>query len=78
MKVQARLLRGGLTKSCGCYRRATRTLTIKHGHARIKSATGTYGAYQRKRTLCLNPNGRMAKYFHDKGIEFRFDNFNYF
>lgn len=78
VKVQARFLRGGLTRSCGCYFRETRTTTIKHGQARAKSATGTYRAYQRKRSLCLNPNGRMARYFHDRGVQFRFDNFHDF
>jgi hypothetical protein len=75
VNVQGRFLRDGLVKSCGYYYRATRPTTIKHGQARAKSATGTYRAYQRKRSLCLNPNGRMARYFYDRGVEFRFASF---
>jgi hypothetical protein len=75
VNVQGRHLRDGLVKSCGCYYRATRTTTTKHGQCRIKRKTGAYMAYERKRSLCLNPNGRMAKYFHDRGVEFRFASF---
>jgi hypothetical protein len=78
VEVQGRHLRDGGIKSCGCYYLDTRTTNIKHGQARAKSATGTYRAYQRKRSLCLNPNGSMAQYFHDRGVEFRFDNFQDF
>jgi hypothetical protein len=75
VNVQGRHLRDGLVKSCGCYYRATRTTTIKHGQSRIARRTGTYNAYQRKKSLCSNPYGRMAQYFHDRGIEFRYASF---
>lgn len=75
VKVEGRFLRDGLVMSCGCLYRATRTTTIKHGQCRIKHKTATYRAYQRNKSLCNSPNGRMARYFHDKGIEFRFLSF---
>lgn len=78
VKVQGRFLRDGLIKSCGCWYRASRTLTTKHAQARSTGATGTYRAYQRQRSLCSNPNGRLAQYFHDRGVQFRFDNFQDF
>jgi hypothetical protein len=78
VRVQARFLRGGLTRSCGCYFRETRTLTIKHGQCRIKRKTAAYNAYHRQKDQCTNPRSRAARYFHDKGIEFRFASFQEF
>jgi hypothetical protein len=75
VKVQARFLRGGLTRSCGCYYRATRTTTTKHGQCRIKRKTAAYNAYHRQKDQCTNPRSRAARYFHDKGIQFRFESF---
>jgi hypothetical protein len=75
VKVQGRFLRGGLIKSCGCLYFDTRTTTIKHGQCRILHKTATYNAHQRQQHQCNNPNARQAKYFHDKGIEFRFSSF---
>jgi hypothetical protein len=78
VKVQGRHLRDGRIKSCGCWYRATRTTTIKHGQARINKATATYRAYQRQKSLCRNPRGRMARYFHDRGVKFLFASFSDF
>jgi hypothetical protein len=75
VKVQGRFLRDGLTPSCGCYYRETRTTTIKHGQCRIRRKTASYNAYQRQKSQCRNPNGRQARYFYHKGIEFRFSSF---
>jgi hypothetical protein len=75
LNVQGRFLRAGLIKSCGCWYRATRTTTIKHGQCRIARKTATYSAYQRQKSLCRNPRGRMARYFHDRGVKFLFENF---
>jgi hypothetical protein len=66
-------LLAGMIRSCGCYYRETRTTTIKHGQCRITCKTGTYSAYQRKKSLCLNPRGRMARYY--KSVRFLFTSF---
>ncbi|MGA7766027.1 MAG: hypothetical protein WCA27_07345 [Candidatus Sulfotelmatobacter sp.] len=75
IKVQGRFLRDGLIKSCGCWYRATRTTSIKHGQCRTTRKTPVYNAYQRQKHQCRNPHSRQARYFHDKGIEFRFCSF---
>jgi hypothetical protein len=78
LKVQGRFLRSGGIKSCGCYYRATRTTTIKHGQSRIKRKTAAYNAYHRQKGQCTNPRSRAARYFYDKGIKFRFTSFQEF
>jgi hypothetical protein len=75
VKVQGRFLRDGLIRSCGCLYNETRTTNIRHGQCRITRKTATYNAYQRQKHQCQNPNGRQARYFFHKGIEFRFDDF---
>lgn len=66
----------GLIQSCGCLYRETRTTTIKHGQCRIAYKTPTYTVYQRRKSLCTNPRGRMAKYY--KGVKFLFASFDEF
>ena len=78
VKVQGRNLRNGLTGSCGCRQRDIRSALIKHGQARLKRKTSIYNAYQRQKHQCRNPHSRYARYFHDKGIEFRFESFEDF
>jgi len=73
VKVQARHLRSGESRSCGCWFRDTRNL--RHGQSRAKTPTGAYLAYTRQRGWCRNPRDRRACAFHDRGIEFRFDSF---
>ncbi len=75
LDVQGRFLRAGLIKSCGCWYRATRTTTIKHGQCRITRKTATYLAYQRQKYQCRNPRCPQARYFHDRGVQFLFDSF---
>lgn len=75
VKVQGRHLRDGRIQSCGCWFRESRTLTIKHGQARSTGATGSYRSYTRKKSLCSNPNGRLAQYFYDRGVKFLFASF---
>lgn len=75
VEVQGRFLRDGLVKSCRCLYRSTRTTTIQHGQARASGSTPTWRAYRRQKSQCRNPRCRQAKYFHDKGIEFRFRDF---
>ena len=78
VKVQGQHLRDGLIKSCGCWYRESRTTNVKHGQCRITRKTATYSAYMRQKSQCRNPRCVQAQYFHDKGIEFRFDNFHDF
>jgi hypothetical protein len=68
-------LRDGTTQSCGCWYRDSRTLTIKHGHARARSHSPVYAAYQRERSLCECPTNRSFKYYGARGIRFLFDDF---
>jgi hypothetical protein len=76
-KIIARLdqLRDGTTKSCGCWYRDSRPLTIKHGHARQRSHSPIYAAYSRQKSWCRNPNNRRYPGVGGRGIEFRFDSF---
>jgi hypothetical protein len=74
--VEGRRLREGTVQSCGCWYRATRTTTIKHGQCRIARKTATYTAYQRRKSQCRNPRGRMARYYI--GVKFLFDSFAQF
>lgn len=75
VKVQGRFLRAGTIKSCGCWYRATRMTTIRHGQARASGSTPTWRAYRRQKSQCQNPRCKQAKYFLERGIKFLFSSF---
>jgi hypothetical protein len=69
-------LRSGGTVSCGCWFRESRTIiSVTHGHARIRSRSAVYSAFQREKSLCRNPNTKNFHYYGGKGIRFLFDDF---
>jgi hypothetical protein len=71
-------LRDATTQSCGCWYRDSRRITnYRHGHARMRSKSATYRAYQREKSLCECPTNRHFKYYggRDPVIEFRFGSF---
>jgi hypothetical protein len=79
VKVQARHLRNGETQSCGClYRDSRSRANFRHGQSPAKNANPVYDAFYRQRSWCRNSFDRQARYYHDRGIEFRFDTFQDF
>lgn len=58
-------LRGGITKSCGCYRRdVIKDRNITHG----KYGTRIYTIWQGMKNRCLNPQFFMYKHYGGRGI----------
>lgn len=75
---QAGSLRGGLTRSCGCFRDERLDEGINRSHGR----TGTllYGVWKAMHERCYNPNNKNFKDYGGRGIRVcqswhRFENF---
>jgi len=78
-RVRGDQLRDGTTQSCGCLYRDTRsTANLRHGQSPAKNANPVYDCYYRQRGWCRNAHDREARYYHDRGIEFRFASFSDF
>jgi hypothetical protein len=79
IKVQGRHLRSGETQSCGCfYRHSRSTANFRHGQSRAQHTNPVYDAYYRQRGWCRNAFDRQARYYYERGIEFRFASFTEF
>jgi len=76
--VQGRYLRSGESTSCGCRYDETRETKLRHGYCRSKHKTPEYRAYQHARTVCLNPKNPGFYFVGNRGVEFRFANFEQF
>jgi hypothetical protein len=62
--VNSLKLRGGSTKSCGCYRSEVNP-NLKHG---VANKTRTYRSWKEMRQRCLNPNSDKWKWYGGRGI----------
>lgn len=66
-------LQKGLTRSCGCLRRATTSARrLAHGHTHkhgVHAASSEYTAWQGMKQRCLNPGSAAdARNYRDRGI----------
>jgi hypothetical protein len=73
--VNAKELRNGQTRSCGCRRVAAAkalgsngALRIRHGHGRDGAASPTYVSWDSMIQRCTNQNNTRWKYYGGRGI----------
>ncbi len=79
------LMRQGITKSCGCYRRERgrehgSTIRLRHGEARDGQMTSEYRTWDSMKQRCSNPNHRQFANYGGRGIRVcrrwqKFENF---
>jgi hypothetical protein len=73
--VARSVLAAGRTRSCGCLQRETmRKANLRHG----MSGTREYRSYHNAKGRCTNPNNSRFAYYGERGIEFRYINFESF
>lgn len=69
-EVSGNNLRSGQTHSCGCLRvEVSRTVNLKHGHARTKQHTKEYRAWYNMRVRCTYPNFIEFHHYGGRGIK---------
>jgi hypothetical protein len=64
-------LRSGRTRSCGCLRRETSSLSLratKHGHTRHRAVTPEYKSWQAAKSRCFNLKSHACKWYGARGI----------
>jgi hypothetical protein len=68
--VRGARLRGGQTKSCGCFRRGGWALErlVTHGESRRGQITPEYKTWNNMRWRCNNPNSDSYDYYGGRGI----------
>jgi hypothetical protein len=78
-KVDGGSIRGGNTKSCGCYR-TERTKQAKSTHKETagNNISPEYRAFAQAKNRCQNPNNRGYKHYGGRGIKFQFTDFDRF
>lgn len=72
-EVRARLLRDGITQSCGCLMRevngARQKQRVRHGHARQGAHAAEYDCWVAMRQRCSNPRNPMWHNYGGRGIQ---------
>ncbi len=83
--VRGNDLRGGISKSCGCFQREqasnwTSKNKTRHGHSRKDKSSRTYGIWTDITKRCTNPNHKYYHRYGGRGIEVcdRWKKFEYF
>jgi hypothetical protein len=77
--TDARNLKTGKTKSCGCFRREfSRAKAIRHGHAIKGKLSPEYISYTNAKQRCENPSHKSYRHYGGRGIEFRYASFEEF
>ena len=68
--VYSHRLKGGYTKSCGCYKREVDSIReLKHGQARAYNRTKEYQAWLAIKTRCYNINYKFYYRYGGRGIK---------
>jgi hypothetical protein len=67
-RVRSSMLRGGLTRSCGCWK-PKRNGALKHGHTVNSTWSPEYHAWHDAKQRCENPRNKQYESYGGRGIK---------